>query len=105
MINTRITSDAAVTPDACACDSDVAGSGFAESSPGVAKEIVDVVTSSFVVIRVAIEVVLIPTDVDTFSTEATSTHFVVAIGRGKVCHVMELERMALGSGVALSQGW
>jgi hypothetical protein len=84
---------------------DVAGSGFAKSSPGVADEIVDVVTSSFVVIRVAIEVVLIPTNVDTFSTEPTSTHFVEAIGRGKVCHKMKLELTALGSGVALSQGW
>jgi hypothetical protein len=102
--NARTTSDAAVTPEACACESDVADPGFAWPSPFVADETVGVAASSLVVTVVAIVVVLMLVD-DTLSAEVTSSHFVVAIGRVKVCSVMGLWLMALRLGVAVCQRW
>ena len=102
--NARTTSDAAVTPEACACVSDVADPGFAWSSPFVADETVGVATSSLVVALVAIVVVLMLVD-NTLSAEVTSSHFVVAIGRVKVCSVMGSWLMALRLGVAVCQRW
>jgi hypothetical protein len=102
--NARTTSDAAVTPEACACESDVADPGFAWSSPFVADETVGVAASSLVMTVVAIVVVLMLVD-DTLSAEVTSSHFVVAIGRVKVCSVMGSWLMALRVGVAVCQRW
>ena len=62
-----------------------------------------VAASSLVVTLVAIVVVLMLAD-DTLSAEATSSHFVVAIGRVKVCSVMEWLLLALEWGVAVCQG-
>jgi hypothetical protein len=89
IINARAISDAAVTPEACACVCDVADPGFALSSSFVADETVGVATSSLVVTLVAIVVVLMLVD-DTLSAEVTSSHSVVVIGRVKVCSVMGL---------------
>ena len=104
IINARATNDAAVTPEACACESDVADLESAWSSPFVADETVGVATSSLVVTVVAIVVVLMLVD-ETLSVEVTSLHFVVATGRVKVCSVMGLWLMALRLGVAVCQRW
>ena len=104
IINARTTSDAAVTPEACACESDVADPGFAWSSPFVADETVGVAASSLVVTVVAIVVVLMLVD-GTLSAEVTSSHFVVATGRVKFCSVIWLCLMALRLSVAVCQKW
>jgi len=65
---------------------------------------VGVATSSLVVTLVAIVVVLMLVD-DTLSADVTSSHFVVAIGRVKVCSVIEWWLLALRLGVAVSQRW
>ena len=103
IINARATSDTAVTPEACACVSDVADPECAWLSPFVADETVGTATSSLVVTLVAIVVVLMLAD-DTLSAEATSSHFVVAIGRVKACSVTERLLLALRLGVAVCQG-
>ena len=63
-----------------------------------------VATSSLVVTVVAMVVVLMLVD-DTLSAVVTSSHFVVATGRVKVCSVMGLWLMALRLGVAVCQRW
>jgi hypothetical protein len=102
IINARATSDAAVTPEACACESDVADLESAGPSPCV-DDTCGVATSSVVVTLVAIVVVLMLVD-DTLSAEVTSLRFVVATGRVKVCSVMEWLLLALRLGIAVCQG-